>query len=93
MKTKDFILPALAFGIGAFLAKSNKDASVGAVQFSNTKEFYDMQKEFERVYEGLRLDKEAKEFYPKQHFYQNGEANDKFIAFMNGYQVAKSIYQ
>jgi hypothetical protein len=64
-----------------------------ASKFSETKEFYDLVKEFEKIFSHYRLNKESKELYSREHFYQDGDTNRAFIAFMNGYQLAKSIYQ
>ncbi len=62
------------------------------VHFSETKEFYDLLAAFEKIYSYLRLDKESKSMYRNGAFYQNGEANHLFKAFMHGYQVGRITY-
>jgi len=58
-----------------------------------TQEHIDLMEFFERRYSHLRLDREAKEFWPKGRIYQNGEANDLFVAFREGAAYGKSVYQ
>jgi len=60
--------------------------------FTDTAEFYELVKDFERIFSTEKLDKEAKELYKKGHFYQSGETNKLFNAFLNGYQVGRSVY-
>ena len=58
-----------------------------------TKEFYELQRIFEKTYSHLRLDKENQDSnIPADHFYQNGEVNELFKSFMNGYALARCIY-
>ena len=56
-----------------------------------TKEFYDQVAVFERIYSNLRLDKEDKKLWRKKQFYQNGETNKLFIAFLEGFAMAKHM--
>lgn len=61
-----------------------------------TKEFYDLMAAFEKSKNihgyGRRLDREIdKSLWAKQVYYQNGDINQLFIAFMNGYSLAKSM--
>jgi hypothetical protein len=61
-------------------------------KFTDTKEFYELVKDFERIFSTERLDREAKEMNSKGAFYQSGETNKLFKAFMNGYQVGRAVY-
>jgi hypothetical protein len=60
----------------------------------NGKEFEDLRKQFEvdlkkmGIYVSLRLDREPRDSH---YYYENGEVNNLFIAYMNGYQLAKSL--
>jgi hypothetical protein len=61
-----------------------------------TKEFYDLMNAFEKSKHihgyGRRLERETdKALWVKQVYYQNGSINELFIAFMNGYSLAKSM--
>ncbi len=56
-----------------------------------TKELYDLMEQFEKWQEHLRLDKEPKELWPRNHFYQNGETNQLFLAFRRGFYLGKSV--
>ena len=62
------------------------------MHFSHTKEFYDLMSEFEKVFSHKRLDREDKSLWPKQHYYQDGSANDLFCAYLHGYQNGRSVY-
>jgi hypothetical protein len=46
---------------------------------------------FERIYKGERLDKEAKEYWPKGNVYQSGETNKLFLAFRHGAAYGQAI--
>jgi hypothetical protein len=57
-----------------------------------SKEFSDLMKQFElTVGKYMNHNKEEKELWGKGYFYTNGETNDKFKMFWNGYQFAKSL--
>jgi len=58
----------------------------------HTSEHYEMMKEFEKLYYNLRLDKEPKILWKRGRIYQNGETNDKFLAFRAGYSLARCVY-
>lgn len=58
--------------------------------FSHTKEFHELRADFERTFSYMRLDREKE---MKGYFYQSGETDNAFKAFMHGYQVAKCKYQ
>ena len=60
--------------------------------FTETKEFYELVKDFEKIFSSERLDKEPKELHKSQVFYQDGNVNKMFIAFMHGYQVGRIAY-
>jgi hypothetical protein len=53
-------------------------------------EHYDLIAMFEREFTGLRLDKEDKSMWPKGHVYQNGEANNLFLAYRKGYAFGRA---
>lgn len=59
---------------------------------ANTKEHYELMDYFEKRTRH-RIDRENKELWAKGHIYQNGEANQEFLVFREGYALAKSIYQ
>jgi hypothetical protein len=61
-------------------------------RFTNTKEFYDLRNDFERIFKGERMDRENKEMYEKGAFYQNGQTNNLFKAFLSGYQLGRINY-
>lgn len=58
-----------------------------------TGELYKVMERFENVYKGqTRLDREKdKEIWKIGSFYENGETNKLFNAFLNGYMYNKSI--
>jgi hypothetical protein len=58
-----------------------------------TQEHIDLMAQFEKQFRGRRLDREAKEFWAKQRIYQDGQVNELFLAFRQGYALAKAIYQ
>lgn len=51
----------------------------------NTKEHYDLMAQFEREFSHHRLDKEPKDLWSKGIIYQNGQANELFLAYRRGY--------
>lgn len=59
----------------------------------NSKEHHELIEHFERLCSTGRTDKEPKELWPKGYVYQDGETNHKFIAFRQGYALAKHLYQ
>ncbi len=61
-------------------------------RFTDTKEFYDLVADFERMFKGERMDKEKKELYYLGVFYHSGETNKLFKAFLSGYQLGRSYY-
>lgn len=66
---------------------------------TGSKEFYDLLAAFERtlkqsariMLQNSRLDRGDIDMWPKGIFYQSGEVNNAFLAFMNGYQYAKAL--
>ena len=54
-------------------------------------EFYELVAMFDREYRGHRLDKEAKDMWPKGYVYQNGEVNQLFLAYRRGVALGKSM--
>jgi hypothetical protein len=65
-------------------------ATIEAKQFTDTAEFHELRDFFERVYKHHRLDRELKEMNKVKAFYQNGEVNELFKAFMHGYQLGRT---
>jgi hypothetical protein len=45
---------------------------------------YEMMAMFDRLFKGRRLDKEAKDMWPRGHVYQDGHTNELFLAFRQG---------
>ena len=58
-----------------------------------SKEFYEVQAQFEKTFKHLRLDREAAGMNLQGAFYQSGEANNLFKAYMHGYAHAKCEYR
>jgi hypothetical protein len=57
-----------------------------------SKEHYDLMAQFEKEYKGLRLDREkSKDLWAIGQVYENGQTNELFIAFRNGYSLAKLL--
>jgi hypothetical protein len=52
---------------------------------------YDLIEMFDREFKGLRLDKEAKDMWPKGYVYQNGEVNQLFLAYRKGYALGTAV--
>lgn len=59
-----------------------------------TKEHYELLNEFEKNYQGKRLDKEKnKDLWKKGQVYENGETNELYKAFILGFSLGKVFYQ
>lgn len=58
-----------------------------------SQEFYDLVAMFDRDFKGSRLDKEAKDMWPKGFVYQHGEVNQLFLAYRRGFAYGKAIAQ
>ena len=56
-----------------------------------SQEFYELVAMFDREFKGSRLDKEAKDMWPKGHVYQHGEVNQLFLAYRRGVALGKSL--
>ena len=56
------------------------------------KEHYDLMDAFERSRAG-RFDKEEKSLWLRGRIYQNGRANELFLAFRDGYAYGKCVGQ
>lgn len=60
----------------------------------HTREHYGLIDQFETEYRGhFRLDREPKEQWPRGYVYQDGQANERFLAYRRGYALAKALYQ
>jgi hypothetical protein len=57
----------------------------------NTKEHYELMAQFDREFKHLRLDKEEKALWSGGHIYQNGDVNNLFLAYRQGYTFGKSV--
>lgn len=56
-----------------------------------TKEHYDLMSHFEMVFKHRRLDKEPKDIWTINHIYQDGEVNELFLAFRQGYSYGRVV--
>jgi hypothetical protein len=56
----------------------------------NSKDHSDLMEMFEREFAGLRLDREDKALWPKGNVYQNGEANNLFLAYRRGVSYGRA---
>lgn len=57
-----------------------------------TQEHYELMDAFEREFRGFgRLDREAKEYWPRHRVYQDARVNDLFLAYRHGYALGKAI--
>lgn len=56
-----------------------------------TKEHYELMEMFERQFKHMRLDREIKDLWPMGRIYQNGEANELFLAYSKGYAFGKCV--
>ena len=57
----------------------------------HTKEHHELMQQFEKEFPYLRLDREPKELWPKSIIYQDGEVNQLFLAYRQGYSFGKTI--
>ena len=55
------------------------------------KDHYEMMDAFEREFRGMRMDREAKEWWAKGNIYQNGETNAAFLAFRKGVALGMAL--
>lgn len=55
-----------------------------------TKTHYDLLSQFEKEFSHLRLTKEPKELWSKSVVYQDGHANELFLAFRRGHAYGKA---
>ena len=56
-----------------------------------TREDYEMMAQFEKEYRYLRLDREEKSRWVKGNIYQDGHANELFLAYRKGYALRRCI--
>lgn len=56
-----------------------------------SKEHEELMKMFEKIYSYLRLDRENRNMWREKIIYQNGEANELFLAFRVGYSYGKKF--
>lgn len=56
-----------------------------------SKEHYDLMAHFDREFSHHRLDKEPKELWAKGVLYQNGMANELFLAYRRGYALGTAV--
>jgi len=51
--------------------------------------------QFEKNYAGMRMDREDRKsgLWEKGYLYQDGEVNKLFLAYRQGYALAKSIFE
>ena len=56
-----------------------------------SQEYYDTMCSFEKAFRGNRLDKEAKELWPKGVVYQDGHVNILFDAYLKGYALHECV--
>jgi hypothetical protein len=56
-----------------------------------TKEHYDLMKQFEAEFKGVRLDKESKDLWLRSRIYQDGNVNELFLAYRRGYSFGKAL--
>ena len=57
-----------------------------------SQEHHDLMIEFEKRYK-RKPDRESKQLWPQCHIYCNGDVNREFLAYREGYALAKAIYQ
>lgn len=57
----------------------------------HTREHQEMMVEFEKQFRHRRLDREAKEFWPKGIVYQDGQTNELFLAYRSGYALGTAV--
>lgn len=56
-----------------------------------SREHDELMQQFERQFNGHRLDRESKSDWPKQRVYQDGAVNQLFLAFRRGYALGRAI--
>ncbi len=56
-------------------------------------EHYDLMAQFERDTKYGPFAREEKAMWPKGYVYQNGEVNQRFLAYRSGYAFAKSLWR
>jgi len=56
-----------------------------------TKEHYELMAEFEKEFKGNRMDKEAKQDWPRGIVYEDGMTNNLFLAYRKGYGLGKAV--
>ncbi len=56
-----------------------------------TQEHIDLMTQFERQFSGRRFDREAKAMWPRGVIYQDGQTNELFLAFRQGYALGKAV--
>lgn len=54
-----------------------------------TKEHYELMEAFEREHKHHRLDRENKELWKSGNVYEDGRANELFLAYRKGYALGK----
>jgi hypothetical protein len=54
-----------------------------------SKEHYDLMAQFDKLFKHFRLDKENRSEWSRGCIYQNGEVNELFKAFRQGYMLGK----
>ena len=56
-----------------------------------SQEHYDLMAQFEREYQGHRLDREDKSLWERGAIYQNGETNALFLAYRRGCAYGRAV--
>ena len=56
-----------------------------------SREHYELVEMFDREFKGSRLDKEAKDMWPRGYVYQHGEVNQLFLAYRKGFAFGKAL--
>jgi hypothetical protein len=56
-----------------------------------SKAHYDLMTQFESEFSHHRLDKEDKSYWAKGNIYQNGTANELFLAYRRGYAFGMAV--
>lgn len=57
----------------------------------NSQDHIDLMAMFEREFSHMRLDREDKSMWPRGIVYQNGEANNAFLAYRRGYAFGRAV--
>ncbi len=60
---------------------------------ANTKEHAEIMTSFEKAYRHLRLDREPKTGWKRGNIYQDGMANELFLAYRRGYAFACCVIE